>query len=136
MKDEQAGPRNIVIVGVCGSGKTTLARSLTAMGYNAHSCAQEHSYVPYLWRRRDPDCLIYLDASLELVRHRLDVTWSETYLSDERNRLANAHQNCYIYVNTDRLTAQEVLDTVVRALDNWPDRHSVEQGSRDDHQGS
>ncbi|MCL5256854.1 MAG: hypothetical protein M1319_03540 [Chloroflexi bacterium] len=131
MEDTGERPKNIIIVGVCGSGKTTLADSLTALGYNAHTCAQEHSYVPYLWKRRDPDCLICLDAAAETVRHRLDVTWSDIYLSDERKRLANAQDNCYIYVNTDHLTAQEVLDIVLRAVEDWLDRSQGEQGPQD-----
>ena len=41
----------IAIVGVCASGKSTLAKALRERGYNARQVLQEHSYVPYMWQR-------------------------------------------------------------------------------------
>src|SRR4051794_16055791 len=55
---------NIVVVGVCSSGKSTLVHTLQEKGIQAHAVSQEHSYVPHLWQRTNPDVLIYLDASL------------------------------------------------------------------------
>src|SRR5207248_628641 len=53
--------RNVVVVGVCSSGKSTLVSALCDRGYHASAVSQEHSYVPHLWQRSNPDVLIYLD---------------------------------------------------------------------------
>ncbi len=54
----------IGIVGPCGAGKTTLATKLSTHFTRVRAIAQEHSYVPDMWRRiTNPDILIYLDAS-------------------------------------------------------------------------
>ena len=61
----------IAVVGVCASGKSTLVRGLQARGWNARHVVQEHSYVPDMWQRiTQPDLLICLDASLEIIRQR------------------------------------------------------------------
>ena len=36
-------PMRTIIVGVCGSGKTSLAAKLQRLGYDADTIAQEHS---------------------------------------------------------------------------------------------
>ena len=57
-------PMRVVLVGICGSGKTTLAQGLRRLGYEVKECGQEHSEVPYMWQVISrPDVLIYLDAS-------------------------------------------------------------------------
>jgi len=113
------GPR-IVIVGVCSSGKTTLEEGLRRLGYDAHACVQEHSYVPDMWRTGRPDVLIYLDASLETIRKRGEKEIDENSLAEQRARLAHARQHCHLYLNTDRLTAAQVLRRVRRFL--WQQR--------------
>jgi len=56
----------IAVVGPCASGKTALVERLRKLGYEAHECVQEHSYVPTMWQKISrPDVLIYLDASPE-----------------------------------------------------------------------
>lgn len=109
---------SVKLVGICGSGKTTVARSLQALGYNARQVSQEHSGVPDLWRRRHPaDVLVYLDASGAVVRQRyphLDL--HEAYLDEERRRLAHARVHADCYVLTDGLTPAEVLVQVVECL--------------------
>src|SRR5689334_21840989 len=60
----------VVVVGVCSSGKSTLVSKLREAGYRARACSQEHSYVPYLWQLRNPGALVYLDASLHTIRRR------------------------------------------------------------------
>jgi deoxyadenosine/deoxycytidine kinase len=102
----------IVIVGPCASGTTTLADNLRAAGYDAHACAQEHSYVPDMWRMSQPDVLIYLDANMETIKRRREVRWSEERLAAEKRRLAHARQNCHLYLATDELTREEVLEKV------------------------
>ena len=107
----------IVIVGVCASGKTSLATKCQALGYNADTIAQEHSEVPTLWRHNAPDVLIYLDASLAAIGKRRDVDWGEDFLAQERQRLENARQACDLYVKTDEINEDQVFRRVRRFLE-------------------
>ena len=72
----------IIIVGPCGSGKTTLAEKLQQDGLEARQVAQEHSYVPTMWQElSQPDFLIFLDASFETSTERKSLNWNiEEYL--------------------------------------------------------
>lgn len=107
----------IAVVGPCAAGKSSLVRRLKAMGYNARSVAQDHSYVPDMWRRiTNPDLLIYLDAELSTIARRRRIGWGERYLNDERHRLRHARQHCDLYLPTDDLAEKEVLEQVVSFL--------------------
>jgi deoxyadenosine/deoxycytidine kinase len=118
----------IAVVGVCGSGKTTLVGALQELGWNARQVLQEHSYVPYMWQRiTHPDVLIYLDATLEIVHlRRRDPDFPHWLLEQEVNRLSYARQQCDLYLDTDPLTPQEVLDHVL----SWLSSHNPALGSR------
>ncbi|MBI4791041.1 MAG: hypothetical protein HY782_28760 [Chloroflexi bacterium] len=108
----------IAIVGPCAAGKTTLARELNALGYDAHDCAQEHSHVQTMWQRvTRPDTLIYLDASLPTICARLRVNWEEGYLDEMNRRLTHARAHADSYLDTDPLTREQVLDRVLTFLD-------------------
>ena len=99
-----------VVVGVCGAGKTTLVRRLLGLGYPARVCAQEHSHVPSLFRRRGrPQALIYLHASLPVVCRRLGVNWTEQVLAEQWQRLSLAREECDFFLDTDPLTIPQVL---------------------------
>jgi len=113
MEDE----RLIVVAGVCGAGKSTLVQGLKKLGYHAHTVAQEHSYAPKMWQMANPDLLIYLDASLETVCRRRKVEWGEDRLSEQRKRLAHARENCDLFIDTNPLTIEEVLQQAVEFLD-------------------
>lgn len=109
----------IHVIGVCGSGKSTLTQRLKALGYHARQISQEHSGVPDLWRwRRQPDVLVYLDASNDQVRERYPkLNMTDAYLQKERGRLTHgrAHADCYIL--TDNLTPEQVMRQVVACLE-------------------
>lgn len=107
----------VAVLGVCGAGKTTLAGSLRAHGYDARQIGQEHSGVRRLWRRRfDPDLLVYLDASPEAVRRRLgSLPYGDTY-THQRARLELARREANVRVDTSALTPEEVLRQVLDAL--------------------
>ncbi|MEA3407046.1 MAG: hypothetical protein U9R48_03055 [Chloroflexota bacterium] len=108
----------IAVVGVCASGKTVLVEKLRALGYDAHACAQEHSYVPPMWRLLvRPQILVYLEASLETVRQRGRVYFDAAYLQEQHRRLRHARMHCDIYVNTDNLDEDGVLRVVASALE-------------------
>ncbi len=108
----------IGIVGVCASGKSTLARALLARGYDARQISQEHSYVPDLWRRfSKADVLIYLDISLATIRQRRgNPNWPAEARADEVERLRHARAHCQLYICSDDLTAEDVLARVLDFL--------------------
>jgi deoxyadenosine/deoxycytidine kinase len=107
----------IAVVGPCAAGKSSLVKGLKARGYNARCVAQDHSYVPDMWRRiTNPDLLIYLDVELNTIAQRRRISWGERYLNDERHKLRHARQHCDLYLHTDALTEEEVLRQVLSFL--------------------
>ncbi|MDR3562724.1 MAG: hypothetical protein P4N59_14990 [Negativicutes bacterium] len=110
----------VVVSGPCASGKTTLVAGLTARGIEAYNVAQEHSGVPTLWRRKNPDVLVLLDATLPVIRTRRNVPWGEERLTAQRLRLRDARQNADLYIDTDPLTREEVVE---RVLEHIKERH-------------
>jgi GTPase SAR1 family protein len=107
---------NIVVVGVCSAGKSTLVRSLREHGYAATAVSQEHSYVPYLWQRSNPRFLIYLDASLSTIRGRGRPRWPKDLLDVEHERLAHARAHCDLYILTDGLSPNDVAERVIAVV--------------------
>ena len=111
-------PLRVAVVGPCASGKSTLIAALRAAGYDARHPAQEHSFVPDMWRRLvDPDVLIYLDLSHEAYRARRphDDAGPE-YLEMQRRRLAHALAHADLVLDTSALTGEEVWARVAAAL--------------------
>lgn len=107
----------VVVVGPDAAGKTELTRRLLDLGYNARSCAQDHSYVPDMWRRMSrPDFLVYLDARLETIARRRVIDWGQERLDVLNARLAHARAHCDLYLPTDNLKPVEVVDRVRAAL--------------------
>jgi len=108
----------IHIVGVCGSGKSSLARRLNQRGYQARQISQEHSGVPDLWRWRcTPDALVYLDASNESIRQRYPkLNLTDEYLQEERRRLAHARKHADCVILTDDLDLDQVAERALACL--------------------
>lgn len=107
----------VVVVGVCAAGKSTLVALLRAAGYAAQSCAQEHSYVADMWRRLSrPQALVFVDASLAVIRRRRAIAYEADYIAEQRRRLTHARAHCHVYVLTDDLTPLQVRDRVTTAL--------------------
>jgi deoxyadenosine/deoxycytidine kinase len=109
----------IKVVGPCASGKSVLATRLQELGYDATSASQDHSYVPDMWQRLNPpDVLIYLDVTLEATRQR-GYTGSgrdQNYLDEQHYRLRHARAHCHLYLPTEDLSENMVLDRVVSFL--------------------
>lgn len=102
-------PLRVAIVGPCTAGKSTLVKRLREAGYEARHVAQEHSYVPDMWKRiTNPDVLIYLDVTYESARQRRIIYWGADVIEVETQRLVHARQNCDLYIPTDQYTADEV----------------------------
>jgi deoxyadenosine/deoxycytidine kinase len=119
--DEDARSRlNIVVVGPCASGKTTLVKGLHAQGFtSARLVAQEHSGVHDLWLRRGrPDVLIYLDAQAATMNRRQERSdWTQEARAEQLARLEHARRECNLYLPTDDLTVPQVLESVVKLLE-------------------
>jgi hypothetical protein len=110
----------IKVVGPCASGKSVLVARLRKLGYDAHTAAQDHSYVPDMWQRRNPpDLLIYLDVTLAAAhsRGRVGMGWDQRYLDEQHYRLRHARAHCDLYLPTERLSEAAVLAAVLRYLD-------------------
>ena len=113
MREKSATP-SIAIVGPCGAGKSTLARELQARGLQARQIAQEHSFAPAMWQHlTQPDILIFLDASYETCSQRKNLNWLPKEYAKQVHRLQHARQYCHIYVKTDHLKPEEVMDQVL-----------------------
>lgn len=107
----------IGVVGPCASGKSLLVGALRAHGYNAREVAQEHSYVPTMWQRfTQPDLLVYLDVSWEVACQRRPTDAGADWWAELTRRLHHARQHADLYIHTDGLTPQEVLDRVLAFL--------------------
>jgi cytidylate kinase len=111
-----AGPL-IGITGPCGSGKTTLAARLARHGLRGRAIAQEHSFVPAMWQRLTrPDVLVFLDASFETCTLRRKLNWEVWEYEEQLRRLQHAAQHADLHVDTDRLTAEQVMQAVLDGL--------------------
>lgn len=107
----------IGVVGPCGSGKSTLIAALEQHGYTCRHIAQEHSYVPSMWQViTKPDILIYLHASYPVSTARRRLDWQPKDYEEQLRRLAHARAHAQIVIDTDPLTPSQVLQTVLKAL--------------------
>lgn len=105
------------MVGPCAAGKTTLIAALTRLGIKTRHIAQEHSYVPDMWRRiSNPKWLVYLDVSYPEATRRKRLDWSEAEYLEQVRRLAHARLYADLIIPTDELTEEQVLERVVQFL--------------------
>ena len=107
----------IGIVGPCSAGKTTLIDGLEKNGVPARHIAQEHSFVPAMWQRMaDPKVLVYLDVSYPVSMQRRQLQLSPHEFADQQERLRHAREYADLYVMTDPLTPEQVLELVLDYL--------------------
>ena len=101
----------IGVVGVCGSGKSSLVGRLNQAGYDAHEIAQEHSYVPDMWRRiHPPDVLIYLEAPYEtVVQRRPNSLMTRKLYEQMLHRLRHAREHADLVIAADRVGEEEAF---------------------------
>ena len=112
-------PPIIGIVGICGSGKSTLINNLLRVGIPSRHIAQEHSYVPDMWLRlTHPDFLICLDVSYESSKTRKNLSWSIEEYDEQVKRTQNAREHADLIVDTDQHTPEETLTIVIESLQN------------------
>jgi cytidylate kinase len=111
--DSQKRPL-IGVVGVCAAGKSTLIKGMEARGFRMRHIAQEHSYVKDMWKRiTNPDVLIFLDASYHLTVERRRLNWTEADWAEQQRRLSHAREHADLYINTDSLSIEQVLEMVI-----------------------
>src|SRR5215207_6521608 len=107
----------IGVVGHCGSGKSTLIAGLEQNGYTCRHIAQEHSYVQAMWQQiTHPDILIFLHASFPVSTSRRKLNWQKKDHDEQIRRLAHARQYANVFIDTDELTPEQVLQKVLDHL--------------------
>jgi cytidylate kinase len=122
---EPPGSKSLLIgvVGPCTSGKSTLIARLTSLGYQTRHIAQEHSYVKDMWQRlTNPDILIFLDVSFPTSCLRRTLDWTEADWQEQQRRLSHAREHAGLYLDTDGLSADEVLHKVLEFVRKQADR--------------
>ena len=108
------------IVGPCAAGKSTLVSALSKLGYEAKHIAQDHSYVADMWQRlTKPRVLIYLSASYSTTMTRRNLNWTQKEYDEQLRRLGHAHDHADFILETDDLTPDEVLQSVLRFLQSF-----------------
>lgn len=109
----------IGVVGPCAAGKSTLILALHQRGFLSKHIAQEHSFVPVMWKSLSkPNILIFLDASYSVTLKRRSLNWSREEYDEQQIRLQHARLNADLYINTDELTIDEVLNQTLSYLYN------------------
>lgn len=107
----------IGIVGPCGAGKSTLVSGLAQNGYTARHIAQEHSYAGMMWKRiTNPDILVYLDVSYPVSTMRRNLDWTLAEFEEQLRRLKDAREHADIFIDTDQLSPQAILDIVLTEI--------------------
>jgi GTPase SAR1 family protein len=117
----------VVVVGPCASGKSTLVERLTAAGFDAYVCSQEHSEIATLWQHLGPDAVIALDVDLATIRARRGADWPDTIYQEQRRRLAAAWRAANIIIDTSITSAEETLALARHAL-RQRESHAEELG--------
>lgn len=119
MELQRAAQPLIGIVGTCGAGKSSLVAGLRAMGYECRHIAQEHSYVPAMWKRIvNPDVLIFLEASFATCTQRRKLNWLEADYAEQLRRLAHAREHADLVITTDDIPIEEVQHAALMFLSN------------------
>lgn len=106
----------VVVAGVCVSGKTTLFKSLCGLGIDAYNVAQEHSVIKKLWNHKNPDILVVLDVQMKTIHQRRVVPWGEDRLTVQRKRLCDAYEHADLYIQTDELSKDEIVQHVLEYI--------------------
>ena len=117
MQSSDTRKRLIGVVGPSASGKSTLIAGLEKHGYLCRHIAQDHSYVPDMWKQlTNPDVLIYLEVSFAVSLARRGSDRSLADHIEEVRRLADARAHADLLIATDGLTAVQVLQSAIDFL--------------------
>lgn len=70
-----------------------------------------------MWQKiARPDLLIYLDASFPVSTSRRQLNWQKKDHDEQLRRLAHAREHASLFVDTDDLTPEQVLQKVLDYL--------------------
>lgn len=70
-----------------------------------------------MWQKiAHPDILIFLDASFPVSTERRRLNWQKQDHDEQLRRLTHARQNASLFIDTDNLTAEQVLEKTVEYL--------------------
>ena len=118
MTDLESRALRVAVVGACSSGKSTLVSTLRDVGFDARHVAQEHSYVPAMWKKiSKPDVLIFLEVDFDnLIARWPNANFKPHDLLEQNRRLAHARAHCDLYLNTNQLNPEEVKERVLTYL--------------------
>ena len=64
-----------------------------------------------------PDLLIYLDASFPVSTSRRRLDWQERDYVEQLRRLAHARQHAHLIIDTNDMTPEQVLQSVLDFLE-------------------
>ena len=91
-----------------------MIKGMEACGFRMRHIAQEHSYVKDMWKRiTNPDVLIFLDATYPLTVKRRQLDWTKADWAEQQRQLAYAREHADLYINTDDLSIEQVLEMVI-----------------------
>ncbi len=108
----------IGIVGPCAAGKTSLTRRLRNLPYEIRHIAQEHSYVPDMWKRiSNPRLLIYLDVSYENTIRRKQLNWTMEEYLEQLHRLSHAREHADLIIDTNNISEDEVCTIALKFIE-------------------
>lgn len=109
--------KDVVVVGPCGAGKTTLAAALRHEGYAVRAVAQEHSIIRELWRHGgEVAALIFLDAAPQAISVRRGHDFPLWLYREQIERLKSAREHATMVLDTTELSAAEVRAAVIGHL--------------------
>ena len=120
MPENRKQPADLIVgvVGPCCAGKSTLVASLIQRGYTVRHIAQEHSFVPRMWQViGKAELLVFLDVSFEVAQRRRWMDWKPADLEEQQRRLRHAREHCDLYLQTDALSTEQVLERVLSVLE-------------------
>lgn len=73
--------------------------------------------MPTMWQKISrPDLLIFLEASFPVSTARRKLNWQKKDHDEQLRRLSHARQHAHVVIDTDDLTADEVLRKVLDTL--------------------
>ncbi len=130
MEDSNRSGFLIGVVGNCVAGKTTLVQGLKALGYLAVNIPQEHSVAPKFWRKLNVNFLVLLSCTLETAKQRRHIAWGQERLEQQAIKLSDARAHCQLVLPTDDLSIEQVLNTVVEAVQAFQAQGLVAKGEK------